>query len=273
MPSRCVFCGSVGPLTDEHVWPAWLARDFAALGQSKQSLTRNRQRRSWTAPPASAVVKTVCAPCNNGWMASVEAATQPVIRRLMWANPTEISATDAVQLGVWTMKTVLVAQGANPRQSVLPPTAFKAFFESQVPDQSVRIWAGHSKLRPVENELAPIFELYVSARQTTFHRIDATSGRIGPSEDIRHPAMVSLRVALLVTQLLFDWPPGDRTVDAPDVLVRVWPPPSGNFAWPPAFSVPPDMRSFTNRIFDRGLHLADEDMHQGPWPPSEPLAW
>src|SRR4051794_11471516 len=73
-PKTCVFCGSGGKLTGEHVFGDWLSR----IGLSTESVLQaagplNRSlRRMGVTRPFGWTVRDVCGPCNNGWMSRLE---------------------------------------------------------------------------------------------------------------------------------------------------------------------------------------------------------
>jgi hypothetical protein len=61
--SACAYCGSVGPITREHLWPAALHRRLIDVSDEKQNCF-------WLAKikkeiPSEATVRDVCAQCNN----------------------------------------------------------------------------------------------------------------------------------------------------------------------------------------------------------------
>ncbi|HEX8155861.1 MAG TPA: hypothetical protein VF526_00635, partial [Solirubrobacteraceae bacterium] len=79
----CIFCGSVGKLSKEHVVPRWVGSAFPS---SEREILH---RFAWVsgepeshspisgvdfdAPPFTWQARVVCAECNNGWMSSLEA--------------------------------------------------------------------------------------------------------------------------------------------------------------------------------------------------------
>ena len=81
MGRTCVFCGGVGKLTLEHVFPDWLH----TIGISTNPVplvagALNQLGRTQTPPtPYSTQVRDVCPNCNSGWMKRLEDAAASVL--------------------------------------------------------------------------------------------------------------------------------------------------------------------------------------------------
>lgn len=111
MNRACIFCGASGKLTAEHVFGDWLN----GLGLSDE-LTRggagplNRSLRDLgMARPFDRTVKTVCAPCNNGWMSKLEAVAARTLSPLVVGTAAAIESSDVPALVAWVQKTALVS--------------------------------------------------------------------------------------------------------------------------------------------------------------------
>jgi hypothetical protein len=73
----CVFCGFTGKLTNEHVWPDWLARFVIEETRAPWVKVNNQGiERIWDAPMFHLKVRRVCAECNNGWMDEADKAVR-----------------------------------------------------------------------------------------------------------------------------------------------------------------------------------------------------
>src|SRR5688572_1073913 len=96
--ATCAFCGrNDSPLTREHVFADWIAREFPGpdfttfypeTGQ-KGYFSKNRFHM---------VIRKVCERCNNGWMSRLEGETKPILLPLMRANRTTVSLADQLIL-------------------------------------------------------------------------------------------------------------------------------------------------------------------------------
>lgn len=122
---RCIFCGGT-PLTNEHVFPRWAHRlvtgsdpkghavipDSYAFSEIGPALDLNGEIEVIDNKPGRLVVnaphlqtKSVCAPCNNGWMSGLEAEAKPLISRLMQGQQVKASKEEASTLVRWAQKT------------------------------------------------------------------------------------------------------------------------------------------------------------------------
>lgn len=93
MPESCAFCGSVGPLTREHVFGQWVSRTGLDLTPMRHhagplnALPRDMGEQ----PPFRQTVKSFCASCNNGWMSNLETVAQRVLTPLILDEPGTIA--------------------------------------------------------------------------------------------------------------------------------------------------------------------------------------
>lgn len=60
--------------------------------------------------------KSVCRPCNNGWMASLEAEVKPLITRLMQGHQVKASKQEARALTRWAQKTCATLHQCSPTE-------------------------------------------------------------------------------------------------------------------------------------------------------------
>jgi hypothetical protein len=64
-------------------------------------------------------IGTVCEPCNNGWMSSLEERNIPLIGCLLQDISTPLDACQQSSLAVWTLKTAMVLDSVNKRDRSL----------------------------------------------------------------------------------------------------------------------------------------------------------
>jgi len=108
--SLCLFCDRNAG-NREHLWPKWIHDriDFGALKIDRY------QTEQIIIPDPEITVKTVCAPCNNGWMSDLEAKNIPVVGSML--NDLSITLDRSIQenLAAWTIKTAMVLDSTRPK--------------------------------------------------------------------------------------------------------------------------------------------------------------
>lgn len=142
-PRSCIFCGGT-PVTREHVWPQWLARELGPAsklhrdrgGSAKMAVRAGVvetpgggvnvvnwiEDKAGPATAAKQVLKVACGPCNSGWMASLEAAAKPIVLELMSNRRAKLaSETDREVLVRWLLKCAAVWEWDDPASAILPP--------------------------------------------------------------------------------------------------------------------------------------------------------
>jgi hypothetical protein len=107
-------------MTKEHIFSAWLSPLFADVLDADhvrhfKELDGSQQlTNEWLAPPFTWTVRDVCAACNNGWMADLETAAQPILTPLIQDQPGPLSLPEMLVVSTWATKTALVAGRAMP---------------------------------------------------------------------------------------------------------------------------------------------------------------
>ena len=80
-PKRCIFCGSTGKMTDEHIWGQWVKSYVPRTANKHRFLDISVPRPGEHLPgvakiragdPVNAKVTVVCAACNSGWMSHIQ---------------------------------------------------------------------------------------------------------------------------------------------------------------------------------------------------------
>ena len=88
MARKCIFCGTEGNLSKEHLWPDWLSKLYLRKDSeshtfgSKSYLNKKEVRDGTYSRPGhlfSLKNRVVCVTCNNGWMSRVEEETKPIL--------------------------------------------------------------------------------------------------------------------------------------------------------------------------------------------------
>jgi hypothetical protein len=135
----CWFCDcSSGTRSKEHIFPQWLLRHHGAMDEKVQphrismalggALASQRGER----PLRAHVNGEVCASCNNGWMASLEASTQPILTRSPLRG--RIAPDEAAVLARWFAKTAVNLNVSQPYRLLVDATSRHAL-ATGIPDQ------------------------------------------------------------------------------------------------------------------------------------------
>ena len=105
----CVFCGTVGSLSDEHVVPKWVRK---ALQIREPVREFSGAAYVGAAETLAIVFHEVCVSCNTGWMESLERDACPVLGPLLLGvAPGTSRVLDPDQqaiLATWAVKTSLL---------------------------------------------------------------------------------------------------------------------------------------------------------------------
>lgn len=154
----CYFCGAVGGMSKEHVWPRWLREMSVDLTDSTTTWSSGFDI---TAPgkvieapliqmtkqgsPITAKVREVCRVCNSGWMSGLEQDVRPTIRRVTLASfpigVTTLSPEEACRLAVWALKSAWMRELATPGHRT-PTLEMRAYLKDQLmPPANAQVWA------------------------------------------------------------------------------------------------------------------------------------
>lgn len=124
MAKTCAFCGAAGPLTKEHLLPAWLGR--IGLPDDLMTHTTGRLNRSpenrGASPPFVRTVSDVCGACNGGWMCALDAAAKIAFADPVRGLPTTMDAALRGAVAAWFQKICLVNMLATPDASTVQET-------------------------------------------------------------------------------------------------------------------------------------------------------
>ena len=144
MAKPCIFCGCVGRMTKEHIWPRWfgkllvkksgasyVADSFVGEGKGPVSRSSNTERQG---DLTTMKFRVVCKSCNSGWMSDLEQKAKPIILS-QFGNPSPLSREEATILSKWVVMKVMVAEFAQPNTLLTPNADRKEMQASQaIPD-------------------------------------------------------------------------------------------------------------------------------------------
>lgn len=121
----CIFCGSVGSLTREHVIPRWVCavlddlepddipRDWGQHYTAGGFVGKERDRQYGVTEP-TVIVRAVCEACNAGWLAGLEGRVKPVLEPMIRGVSTTLDAAQQVDIATWASKTIIGLEFHDP---------------------------------------------------------------------------------------------------------------------------------------------------------------
>ncbi|MBB5911280.1 hypothetical protein BJY24_000147 [Nocardia transvalensis] len=116
-------------------WRAWLDED----GPQVQDRAAQNSLYDWQ-------VKTVCAPCNNGWMNDLDLAVETILVDLAEGRETEIVAARADSLVAWAAKTVAVYASGEPGRFIISRSELDWIYRCRTAPPMWQVWAARADL-------------------------------------------------------------------------------------------------------------------------------
>jgi hypothetical protein len=145
----CVFCGTTGSLSTEHVVPKWVRK---ALQISEPVKEFSGTTYVGAAEALAIVFHEVCTSCNSGWMEHLETAARPVLEPLLLgASAGTTRALDPDQqaiLATWAVKTALLLVLGKFRgrdHGWIPVSTLQWLHQHhdlRIPPPGTRVWMG-----------------------------------------------------------------------------------------------------------------------------------
>jgi hypothetical protein len=141
---RCLFCGSAGPLTREHLWPDWMNREFPELTGPTTHLTSidDPSAHQWVREIFGERARLVCGPCNSGWMSQLEHKVRPLLAPMFRGLTIKLGPQRQEILAAWALKTAFVraatSRDEGPRR--IPDVDRRTLFETRRPPAQTTIW-------------------------------------------------------------------------------------------------------------------------------------
>jgi hypothetical protein len=136
----CIFCGSTDKLSAEHVFPDWsqpyLVSPYGPGTHQRQILRADGNNDKWSheGDPATATVRTVCEPCNNGWMSRLESSAQPYLLTMIKGHGRTYYPDSQKLLAAWAVKTALVS--GSKFKPPTPESFYRDFYAAQEPPEN-----------------------------------------------------------------------------------------------------------------------------------------
>jgi hypothetical protein len=145
----CVFCGTTGALSREHVVAKWIRK---ALQITEPVKVYSGTTYVGAAETLAIVFREVCSSCNTGWMEQLERAVRPVLEpMLLGAAPGTSHVLNPDQqaiLATWAVKTSLLLTLSEFRgqdHGWIPASTLQWLYEHydlHMPPPGSRVWMG-----------------------------------------------------------------------------------------------------------------------------------
>jgi hypothetical protein len=227
----CAFCGG-NPTTNEHIFPRWLERYLPGDRRQQREVARYGEGGFDVSHPMIGVdfrVNRVCAPCNNGWLSDLEAASIPVLDPLISGLQLRLlGPREQRQIALWAVKTAMLTDltQAGP---ILDFRARSRLRTHRAIPAGTRVWLGScGAINPLVTNLTVLSELRLHDGGET------VVGFYSP-----------MKIGHLCLYVYF--PMGDVVIQMPNPypggLVRIWGRRHGDVAWPGVL-IPPDGAGF-----------------------------
>jgi hypothetical protein len=232
---ECLFCGTEGPLTEQHVFDDWLNQlGFGSDGlRELVEVAEPEDRILQPGAPFNRRLRNVCASCNSEWLSRMEKAAKPLLLDLFRAS-SQVALDEASQLILarWAFKIACMLSQLGRRRT-FPLSHCREFRESNNPPGDCQIRIGAASVvradlgdQLVESQYQPrIAE--IRAGKNTF-KVSAYACRF--------------RLLNVVFEVL-GWVPNEYGLHIEPsealgkAILRIWPPEHATIWWPPAVNL------------------------------------
>jgi hypothetical protein len=153
-PRPCLFCDA-NANSPEHMWSDWMRPYFPRTAHDKSiethwrvtpGETREGSRRILHGHSTTRKLKTVCAPCNNGWMSRLEMAAKPILEPMMRGEPVALAEAQQRILTQWLTLKMMVWEQTDPRARLFKRTETLAFARDRSLPEALRIWLFRTRI-------------------------------------------------------------------------------------------------------------------------------
>jgi len=144
--TACLFCGSEGKLSREHVAPQWIGKLFPELSDVEyervfQAAGEPIETHRRPGVGLDQTVKNFCVVCNNGWMAQLEDEVKPILGPLIQDEPGPLDALAQERIAVWAAKTILAIGPTNlGKRAIASLELYRWVGERQIPLPGSIVW-------------------------------------------------------------------------------------------------------------------------------------
>jgi len=144
---KCLYCGAVGDLTDEHIYGKWVPGHFGRSGGQRmhelarpvkssmvvQVPMRQNKPRIERKDIYDGTVRNVCERCNNTWMSDIHKAAAPLVKMLAAGDWPDFTPEEQKALVRWAV-VVAINREFMAGQVTTMIYQLKALMNGDVPD-------------------------------------------------------------------------------------------------------------------------------------------
>ena len=242
MPRVCVFCGTPGSLTREHVIPDWISGLFSMREPGiGEIVRRDGTIVSYPLRIFQQKVSVVCRRCNNGWMSKLEAGVKPFLGPMIQrGEPTFLSSSRRLTLARWAVKTGFMLEQLHPVERVVPDGEYRRFYAAKAPPRGYVVWLAHRTAYIDHTNRV----LLVGSRNQRIDHTNTARELAGEVERLFAQGHVHFRITFTIGRAVFQVYghnfPGSFQFTLPPAVQRVtqwiWIG-DGDVVWPPPASV------------------------------------
>jgi hypothetical protein len=138
MARQCLFCPN--PVnSNEHVFSNWILKDLKLVTALK--ITIGRKPSVFLAKP-EVKVRSVCRPCNNGWMSGLENENKTAIRAMINDDPCWLTEKTQTSLCRWAVMKAMVIESANRQRALFYDSDERTEIKSSSIPTGTLAWLG-----------------------------------------------------------------------------------------------------------------------------------
>ena len=145
MGATCLFCDNKAN-SKEHLWPAWILESIQPYS-TKLLRTQgdSAPREIGAIGKKNITVKSVCKPCNHGWMSDLETESRPILSPMMHDLIAPLDDQQRHVIAKWMAKTAMVLGSATAGRKPIfygKEECENLRSNSAIPDHTL-VWLGH----------------------------------------------------------------------------------------------------------------------------------
>jgi hypothetical protein len=239
----CVFCGSAGPLTDEHALQQWAREVLQVRGPVEVvrggKVVARRRRLNVVAPQA------LCENCNGVWLGQMENDFKALMGpALIGRGPIFLDAVQQEFVALWVVKSALLLELAVRFTDAghfcpVPGSAFHWLYLHKTPPPRATVWLGATGPQPGEQPRAHYF-----SNQPVVPAVGNLVGNVITFVD----GNLLLKTFVVEVPESEPYPAGINVPDVP-TFAQIWPNRRERVGWPPAAVTYSDLDSAELRLW------------------------
>lgn len=184
-PRQCIFCDN-NANSREHFWPGWMHEFLPNLPDPRHD------RKFYTYHPRTGLreeggvkgrqgvlhtiaIQAVCAPCNNGWMETLETEVRPFLTPIIQRMPVALDFEQMSVITRWATLKCLVAEHAKSGAWLTPRGDRIAFKETGAIPSYFRLYIANHNVNGAAGYLRRTLDLRVTHSGLAIFRRDLYS--------------------------------------------------------------------------------------------------